>query len=78
MASPILSLVMRYKEMNRKGNAAPSLQPHSAAKRCLIWAGTCFSAYLPPTTAAARMGSVGVRHAATARDERKLSFGMRA
>jgi hypothetical protein len=33
---------------------------------------------LPPTTAAARIGSVGVRQAATARDDRKFSPGMRA
>ena len=36
------------------------------------------SAYLPPTTAAARMGSVGVRQAATARDDKKFSPGIRA
>ncbi len=34
------------------------------------------SAYLPPTTAAARMGSVGVRQAAMARQERKERPGM--
>ena len=54
--------------MKRKGYAAPSLHPLSAASRCLRWAGTCLSAYLPPTTAAARIGSVGVRQAATAKD----------
>lgn len=64
--------------MYRNGKAAPSLQPLSAASRCRRWAGTCLSAYLPPTTAAARIGSVGVRHAATASDERKLRPGMRA
>lgn len=64
--------------MYRKGKAAPSLQPLSAKSRCRKCAGTCLSAYLPPTTAAARMGSVGVRHAATANDERKLSPGMKA
>ena len=64
--------------MKRNGNAAPSLQPLSAASRWRKCAGTCLSAYFPPTTAAARMGSVGVRHAATTRDERKLSPGMRA
>ena len=64
--------------MKRKGKAAPSLQPLSAANRWRKCAGTCLSAYLPPTTAAARMGSVGVRHAATTREERKLSPGISA
>lgn len=41
-------------------------------------AGTCLSAYLPPITAAARIGSVGVRQAATAKLERKLRPGTRA
>ena len=43
-----------------------------------MWTGTCLSAYLPPITAAARMGSVGVRQAATARLERKVRPGTRA
>ena len=64
--------------MKRNGNAAPSLQPLSAASKCRMCAGTCLSAHFPPTTAAARMGSVGVRHAAMAREERKLRPGMRA
>ena len=50
----------------------------SAASRCRRCAGTCLSAYFPPIMAAARIGSVGVRQAATARDERKLRFGMNA
>ena len=64
--------------MKRKGNAAPSLHPLSAASKCRMWAGTCLSAHFPPTTAAARMGSVGVRHAATARLDRKLRLGIKA
>ena len=40
-----------------------------AASKCRMCAGPCLSAHLPPATAAARMESVGVRHAATARDE---------
>ena len=70
--------IMRYNAMYRNGNAAPSLHPDSAASKCLIWAGTCLSAHLPPTTAAARIGSVGVRHAATAKLHRKFRPGMSA
>ena len=70
--------MVKYSAIHRKGYAAPSLQPLSAASRWRRWAGTCLSAYLPPTTAAARMGSVGVRQAATARDDRKFSPGIRA
>ena len=36
------------------------------------------SAYLPPTTAAARIGSVGVRQAAMAKDDKKFKPGIRA
>lgn len=36
MASPTVSLVVRYNEMNKNGKAAPSLQPHSAARRWRI------------------------------------------
>ena len=64
--------------MNKNGYAAPSLQPLSAANKCRMCAGTCLSAHLPPTTAAAKMGSVGVKHAATTRDDRKLSPGIKA
>ena len=70
--------MMRYNAMYRNGNAAPSLHPDSAASKCLIWAGTCLSAHLPPTTAAARIGSVGVRHAATAKLHKKFKPGMSA
>lgn len=35
------------------------------------------SAYFPPITAAARIGSVGVKQAPTARDERKDNPGIR-
>lgn len=64
--------------MNKNGKAAPSLQPLSAANKWRMCAGTCLSAHFPPMTAAARMGSVGVRHAATTRDERKSSPGIKA
>lgn len=64
--------------MYKNGKAAPSLHPDSAASRCRKCAGTCLSAYFPPMTAAARIGSVGVRHAATARLLTKLRPGMRA
>jgi hypothetical protein len=62
----------------RKGNAAPSFDPDSACNKCRICAGTCLSANLPPTTAWAKIGSVGVRQAAMARAERNSIFGKMA
>lgn len=62
----------------RKGNAAPSFDPDSACNKCRICAGTCLSANFPPTTACARMGSVGVRQAAMARAERNSILGKMA
>lgn len=61
--------------MYKKGNAAPSLHPDSAANMCRTCAGTCFSANFPPITAWARIGSVGVTQAAMTSDERKLCPG---
>ena len=68
----------RYRGRNKNGKAAPSLQPLSAARRWRMCAGTCLSAHFPPTTAEAKIGSVGVKHAATARLEMKFRLGMRA
>ena len=65
----------RYSARKRNGKAAPSLHPLSAARMC---AGTCLSAHFPPTTAAARMGSVGVKQAAMARHGMKFRGGIRA
>jgi hypothetical protein len=61
---------------HKKGNAAPSLQPDSADNKCLICVGTCFVANRPPTTACAKIGSVGVTQAAIARHVRNWRCGI--
>lgn len=62
----------------RKGYAKPSFAADSAERRRRIWPGTFLTANLPPIIAAARIGSVGVRHAEMTNVDMKLRLGNNA